>query len=93
MAVVLCFIGERLAMAELGRSGNFLAAREAFFCAAIVSLSAARAFDAAALGLLVELGPTLLVKTALSASGFEGSFSSSCLDFASSSDLRLFHVS
>lgn len=72
-------------MAELGRSGRRLAASEAFFCAAIVSLSDIRPAKGAARGLGAALGPTLVVNDvpAVVELGLLGSFSSSCFDLTS----------
>lgn len=77
------FAGERLAIAELGRLGTFLAARLALFCAAICSLSDVLDATARTLPAPPAPWPTLLVKEALLALGLPGSFSNKPFDFAS----------
>lgn len=84
-------IGENVDIAEVGRS--CLAASDAFLCAAIASFSEERL--PAALTLPVTPGPTLTVKAdaVLPAFGFAGSFSRSCLLFASRLFMMLSKVS
>ena len=86
----LCLAGDSVAIAEFGRSGSLFAVIVAFFWAAIVSLRLLREDDGAARGLESAPVPTLLVKFVLDAFGFDGSFSSSCFDFASRPENILF---
>lgn len=84
--------GEKVDIAELGRSGTFLAASNAaFFCAAMVSFKEERLVDGAARGLGAAAGPTLLVNEAalMVPLGFAGSFKSSCFDLVSSDIITL----